>query len=81
MNLMLEEDVGDYYILDDGRRIGRIFLSSQAPDGHPWFSAKELHLTNTGEKRLQAALKAWSRAQAQFETTSPINCPSRRAGT
>ena len=31
--------------------------------------AKELHLTNTGEKRLQAALKAWSQAQAQFETT------------
>ena len=31
--------------------------------------AKELHLTNAGEKRLQAALKAWSRAQAQFETT------------
>jgi len=30
--------------------------------------AKELHLTNTGEKRLQAALKAWSQAQAQFET-------------
>src|SRR6266436_7257456 len=28
--------------------------------------AKELHLTNTGEKRLQAALKAWSPAQAQF---------------
>src|SRR6476619_2984644 len=31
--------------------------------------AKELHLTNAGEKRLQAALKAWSQAQAQFETT------------
>jgi hypothetical protein len=29
---------------------------------------KELHLTNIGEKRLQAALKAWSQAQAQFET-------------
>ena len=31
--------------------------------------AKELHLTNAGEKRLQAALKAWSQAQAQFETS------------
>src|SRR6476620_11999538 len=31
--------------------------------------AKELHLTNAGEKRLQAALKALSQAQAQFETT------------
>jgi len=31
--------------------------------------AKELHLTNAGEKRLQAALKGWSQAQAQFQTT------------
>jgi DNA-binding MarR family transcriptional regulator len=31
--------------------------------------AKELHLTDAGEKRLQAALKVWSQAQAQFETT------------
>lgn len=30
--------------------------------------AKELHLTNKGERRLQAALKVWSQAQAQFET-------------
>jgi DNA-binding MarR family transcriptional regulator len=30
--------------------------------------AKKLHLTKTGEQRLQAALKAWSRAQAKFET-------------
>ena len=40
MNLTLEEGVGDKddcYILDDGRRIGRIFLSPRAPDGHPWF--------------------------------------------
>jgi len=28
---------------------------------------KELRLTKEGEKRLKAALKAWSRAQAQFE--------------
>jgi DNA-binding MarR family transcriptional regulator len=31
--------------------------------------AKQLHLTNAGEKRLQAARKAWSQAQAQFETS------------
>jgi DNA-binding MarR family transcriptional regulator len=31
--------------------------------------AKKLHLTKTGEQRLQTALKAWSRAQAKFETT------------
>ena len=30
--------------------------------------AKELHLTKAGEQRLEAALKRWSRAQAQFET-------------
>ena len=31
--------------------------------------AKKLHLTKIGEQRLQAALKAWSRAQAKFEST------------
>src|SRR5262252_9878439 len=31
--------------------------------------AKELHLTKTGEKRLQAGLKAWAKAQARFETS------------
>ena len=29
--------------------------------------ANELHLTNAGEKRLQAGVKAWSQAQARFE--------------
>jgi DNA-binding MarR family transcriptional regulator len=29
--------------------------------------AKELRLTDAGEKRLQAATKEWMRAQAQFE--------------
>jgi DNA-binding MarR family transcriptional regulator len=29
--------------------------------------AKALHLTNAGERRLQAGLEAWSRAQAHFE--------------
>jgi DNA-binding MarR family transcriptional regulator len=31
--------------------------------------AKELHLTKAGEKRLQAGVKRWSQAQAQFEAT------------
>jgi DNA-binding MarR family transcriptional regulator len=31
--------------------------------------AKELHLTKAGEKRLQAALSAWTQAQARFETS------------
>jgi DNA-binding MarR family transcriptional regulator len=29
--------------------------------------AKELHLTDVGEERLQAARKGWARAQTQFE--------------
>ena len=29
--------------------------------------AKELQLTKAGEKRLQAGLQAWARAQARFE--------------
>lgn len=29
--------------------------------------AKELHLTKSGEKRLQAGLEAWANAQARFE--------------
>jgi len=40
MNLTLAHGMGDkndYYVLDDGRRIGRLFLSSQAPEGRPWF--------------------------------------------
>jgi DNA-binding MarR family transcriptional regulator len=31
--------------------------------------AKELHLTKAGEKRLQAAMRGWSAAQARFEST------------
>jgi DNA-binding MarR family transcriptional regulator len=34
--------------------------------------AKELHLTKTGEKRLQAGRKAWAKAQARFETSFGI---------
>jgi len=40
MNLTLAHGMGDKndcYVLDDGRRIGRIFLSPHAPDGRPWF--------------------------------------------
>jgi DNA-binding MarR family transcriptional regulator len=29
--------------------------------------AKELHLTKSGEKRLQAGLEAWANAQARFD--------------
>ena len=31
--------------------------------------AKDLRLTNAGEKRLQAGIKAWANAQSQFEAT------------
>jgi DNA-binding MarR family transcriptional regulator len=31
--------------------------------------AKELHLTKAGEKRLHAAIKAWSQAQMRFEAS------------
>ena len=46
-------------------RDGLIEIQSVASDRR----AKELHLTNAGEKRLQAALKAWAQAQTQFEAT------------
>jgi len=31
--------------------------------------AKELHLTKVGEKRLEAGLKVWAKAQARFEAS------------
>jgi DNA-binding MarR family transcriptional regulator len=39
--------------------------------------AKELHLTKVGEKRLRAAMKGWSAAQARFEASFG---PRRAAG-
>jgi DNA-binding MarR family transcriptional regulator len=42
--------------------------------------AKELHLTKAGEKRLQEALSAWSRAQAQFERTFGAGRSARLRG-
>ena len=45
-------------------RDGLIRIEPSASDRR----AKELHLTKAGEKRLQAALKGWSQAQARFET-------------
>src|SRR5712691_4542580 len=45
-------------------RDGLISIEPTASDRR----AKELRLTKAGEKRLQAALKGWSRAQARFET-------------
>jgi DNA-binding MarR family transcriptional regulator len=46
------------------QRAGLIGIKASAADRR----AKEIHLTKTGEKRLQQALKAWSQAQARFET-------------
>jgi DNA-binding MarR family transcriptional regulator len=45
------------------QRDGLITIKQAASDRR----AKELHLTKAGEKRLQAALEAWSHAQARFE--------------
>jgi DNA-binding MarR family transcriptional regulator len=45
-------------------RDGLISIEPTASDRR----AKELRLTKAGEKRLQAALKRWSQAQARFET-------------
>jgi len=46
-------------------RNGLITIEPTASDRR----AKALRLTRAGEKRLQAALKAWSQAQARFVTT------------
>jgi DNA-binding MarR family transcriptional regulator len=46
-------------------RDGLIRIEATASDRR----AKELHLTKTGEKRLQVAHERWSEAQARFETT------------
>jgi DNA-binding MarR family transcriptional regulator len=46
-------------------RDGLIRIEQRASDRR----AKELHLTTGGEKRLQAARHAWSKAQAKFETS------------
>jgi DNA-binding MarR family transcriptional regulator len=45
------------------QRDGLIRIAPAASDGR----AKELHLTKAGEKRLAAARKRWSAAQARFE--------------
>lgn len=45
-------------------RDGLITIEASAADGR----AKELCLTKSGEKRLQAAREAWAKAQARFET-------------
>ena len=51
------------------QRDGLIRVEPSASDGR----AKELHLTNAGERRFQAAQKRWVAAQAQFETTFGAN--------
>lgn len=45
-------------------RDGLIKIGASATDGR----AKELHLTNAGEKRLLAGREAWERAQARFDS-------------
>ena len=47
------------------QRDGWIKVEAAASDRR----AKKLHLTKSGEQRLQTALKAWSQAQTKFETT------------
>jgi len=67
INALAEEMVMDRTTL--GRNIlplerdGLIRIQPSATDRR----AKELHLTRTGESRLQAALKGWTAAQARFE--------------
>ena len=46
-------------------RDGLIRIQTAANDRR----AKQLQLTKTGEKRLQAAVKGWTEAQARFEST------------
>ena len=68
INALAEDMVMDRTTL--GRNIlplerdGLIIIEPTASDRR----AKELRLTKAGEKRLQAALKGWSQAQARFET-------------
>ena len=45
-------------------RDGLITIEASAADGR----AKELRLTKSGEKRLQAGREAWAQAQARFES-------------
>jgi DNA-binding MarR family transcriptional regulator len=69
INALAEEMVMDRTTL--GRNIlplerdGLIEVKPVATDRR----AKELRLTHTGEKRLQAGSKAWAQAQTQFEAT------------
>jgi DNA-binding MarR family transcriptional regulator len=69
INVLAEDIVMDRTTL--GRNIlplerdGLIRIEPSANDRR----SKELHLTKAGEKRLQAAAKKWSIAQAQFEGT------------
>jgi DNA-binding MarR family transcriptional regulator len=69
INALAEEMVMDRTTL--GRNIlplerdGLIQVEPLASDRR----AKQLRLTNAGDKRLQAGVKAWTNAQSQFETT------------
>jgi DNA-binding MarR family transcriptional regulator len=46
------------------QRDGLISVAPSASDRR----SKELHLTNAGEQRLEAARQGWAKAQAQFES-------------
>ena len=69
INALAEDMVVDRTTL--GRNIlplerdGLIRIEPSASDRR----VRELHLTKAGQKRLQAALKRWSHAQARFEAT------------
>ncbi|HTV37983.1 MAG TPA: MarR family winged helix-turn-helix transcriptional regulator [Xanthobacteraceae bacterium] len=69
INALAEEMVADRTTLGRNvqplQREGLISIRPSATDRR----AKELHLTKAGEKRVQEALAAWSRAQARFENT------------
>ena len=68
INALAEEMVMDRTTL--GRNVlplerdGLIRIQPSASDRR----AKELHLSKTGESRLQAAVKGWTAAQARFES-------------
>lgn len=69
INGLAEEMVSDRTTL--GRNIlplqreGLISIAPSATDRR----AKELHVTNAGERRFKSGEAAWARAQAQFEAT------------
>jgi DNA-binding MarR family transcriptional regulator len=68
INVLAKEMVMDRTTLSRNilplERDGLITIEASAADAR----AKELRLTKSGEKRLQAGREAWGKAQARFET-------------